>query len=80
MVQAYCLRDKVKVEVKDPQYSLNARGAPTVRGTCPKCGGKIFGILSAAEGEKHGLKRKSAPKKGGSRKSRSRSKSRKSRK
>jgi hypothetical protein len=64
MVQAYCLKDKVKIEVTNPRYALNARGAPTVRGTCPKCQGKIYGILSGAEGEKHGLKRRSVPKDG----------------
>jgi hypothetical protein len=44
MVQAYCVRDKAKVEIKNPKQVKLKNGKPAVSGTCPKCGGKVFRI------------------------------------
>jgi hypothetical protein len=37
MAEGYCVKDKKKVEIKDP-------GKPATQGPCPTCGGKIFRI------------------------------------
>ena len=49
MVQAYCLKEKKHVEVKDPVYKRNARDTPVVAGTCSSCGGKVTKILKKEE-------------------------------
>ena len=42
-VTGYCLKDKRKVEMKDPQPITMKNGKPAV-GTCPICGTKIYRI------------------------------------
>jgi hypothetical protein len=90
MVEGYCLKEKKKVEMKDPKFELNKKGRPIARGTCSSCGGVVYKILKATEVPAD-LKAKVAAKKGGasrkrrSKKSRSKSparrrKSRKSKK
>jgi hypothetical protein len=64
MVQGYCLKEKKKVEIKDPKYEVNKIGRPVVRGKCSSCGGSIYKILKASEVPAH-LK-ESLVKKGGS--------------
>lgn len=49
MVQAYCMRDKTTVEMKNPVYSINKRHTPMAKGICSKCGGKVARILKAEE-------------------------------
>jgi hypothetical protein len=44
MAQAYCVKDKEKVEVQNPQQITMKNGKPALSGTCPKCGGKVFRI------------------------------------
>ncbi|MGQ0536601.1 MAG: DUF5679 domain-containing protein [Methanobacteriota archaeon] len=44
MPEAYCVKCKAKIEIKDPQYITMANGKPAIRGTCPKCGTKVFKI------------------------------------
>ncbi|MBN1897067.1 MAG: hypothetical protein JW789_05115 [Candidatus Aenigmarchaeota archaeon] len=44
MVQAYCVKCKAKVEVKDAQKVTLKNGKPATKGTCPKCGTKVFRI------------------------------------
>ena len=44
MAQAYCVKDKMKVEVQNPQKITMKNGKPAISGTCPKCGGKVFRI------------------------------------
>ena len=58
MVKGYCLKDKKHIEIVSPVFELNKLGRPVVRGSCPQCGGKVYKILSTAEGEQHGLKAK----------------------
>lgn len=49
MVEGFCLKEKVTSEIKNPQYELNAKGRPIVRGTCSKCGTKMYKLLGAAD-------------------------------
>lgn len=44
MAQAYCVKDKQKVEIKNAQQITMKNGKPALSGTCPKCGGKVFKI------------------------------------
>ena len=44
MAEAYCVKDKKKVEVQNPQQITMKNGKPALQGTCPKCGGKVFRI------------------------------------
>jgi len=47
-VQAYCMKDKRMVEVKDPRPYTMKNGKPATRGVCPDCGTKVFKIGKAA--------------------------------
>ncbi len=80
MVQGYCLKEKKKVDIKEPSFELNKKNRPIVRGKCASCGGVVYKIL-AKEEVPADLKAKvdaiKAKKGGKSRKSRS-TKSRKS--
>jgi len=49
MVQAYCFKDKKKVDVLNEKYELNKINRPVVSGKCAICGGKVYKILSRAE-------------------------------
>ena len=44
MVQAYCVKCRKKVDVKDPKQVKLKNGRDAVQGTCPKCGTKVFRI------------------------------------
>ena len=44
MVTAYCVKCKKKCEIKDPQKITMKNGKPATKGTCPKCGTKVFRI------------------------------------
>ena len=44
MAEAYCVKDKKKVEVQNPQQITMKNGKPALQGTCPICGGKVFRI------------------------------------
>ena len=44
MAEAYCVKDKRKVEVVNPQRITMKNGKPATQGTCPICGGKVFRI------------------------------------
>jgi DNA polymerase II large subunit len=44
MPQAYCVKDKMKVEVQNPTRITMKNGKPALSGTCPKCGTKVFRI------------------------------------
>ena len=43
-LQAYCVKDKRKVEVQNPQRITMKNGKPALQGTCPICGNKVFKI------------------------------------
>ena len=44
MVEAYCVKCKAKVQVTNPQKVTLKNGKPATKGTCPKCGTKVFKI------------------------------------
>ena len=44
MAEAYCVKDKKKVEVQNPQQITMKNGKKALSGTCPKCGTKVFKI------------------------------------
>jgi Domain of unknown function (DUF5679) len=44
MPEGYCVKEKKKVEIKDPQQVTMKNGRPAIHGTCPSCGTKIFRI------------------------------------
>jgi hypothetical protein len=46
-LEGYCLKDKRKVEMKDPQPITMKNGKPATIGTCPHCGTKIYKIGKA---------------------------------
>ncbi len=46
-MEGYCMKDKMKVEIKDPQPITMKNGKPATTGFCPKCGTKIFKIGAA---------------------------------
>jgi hypothetical protein len=44
MPQAYCVRCKKKVEIKDPQKVRLKNGKPATKGLCPNCSTSVFRI------------------------------------
>ncbi len=44
MTQAYCVKCKKKVEMKDAQKVTLKNGKPATKGSCPNCGTKVFRI------------------------------------
>jgi hypothetical protein len=44
VAEAYCVKDKKKVEIQNPQSITMKNGKPAVTGTCPSCGTKVFRI------------------------------------
>jgi hypothetical protein len=48
-MDAYCVKCREKVEIKDPQEVIMKNGRPAVSGSCPKCGTKVFKIKSSKD-------------------------------
>jgi hypothetical protein len=44
MPEGYCVKERKKVEIKDPVQITMKNGRPAIQGTCPDCGTKIFKI------------------------------------
>ncbi len=44
MVTGYCVKCKAKREIKDPKKVILKNKKPATKGTCPKCGTKMFRI------------------------------------
>jgi hypothetical protein len=44
MAEGYCVKERKKVEIKDPQQVTMKNGRPAIQGLCPDCGTKIFKI------------------------------------
>ena len=44
MVQAYCVKDRKMVDMKDPQQITLKNGRSAMQGTCPDCGTKVTRI------------------------------------
>ncbi len=47
MVTGYCVKCRKKQEIKDPKEVTLKSGRPAIKGTCPKCGTKMFRIGKA---------------------------------
>ena len=43
-MQAYCVKCKAKVDIKDPKSITMKNKKPATQGTCPKCSSKVFRI------------------------------------
>jgi DNA-directed RNA polymerase subunit RPC12/RpoP len=43
-MQAYCMKCRKKVEIKNPQQIKMKNDKPATRGLCPNCGTKVFRI------------------------------------
>ena len=43
-MEAYCMKCRKKVEIKNPQKITMKNGKPATRGICPKCSTKVFRI------------------------------------
>ncbi|MFW0859514.1 MAG: DUF5679 domain-containing protein [Dehalococcoidia bacterium] len=43
-MQAYCVKCRAKVEIKNPQAITFKNGRPATQGVCHTCGTKVFRI------------------------------------
>ena len=43
-MQAYCVKDRKKVEIKNPRAITMKNGRQATQGVCPICGTKVFRI------------------------------------
>lgn len=43
-MQAYCMKCRAKVDIKNPTSITMKNGRPATQGECPKCGTKVFRI------------------------------------
>jgi len=46
VIEAYCLREKKRVQMKDPKPVVTANGGSAVSGTCPSCGAALYKLVS----------------------------------
>jgi hypothetical protein len=49
-VIGYCLRDKMRVEIGEPEQITLKSGRSAITGTCPTCGGKVLRMGGASAG------------------------------
>jgi hypothetical protein len=45
-VEAYCLREKKRVQMVDPKPVVTANGGAALSGTCPSCGAALYKLVS----------------------------------
>jgi hypothetical protein len=43
-IMAYCVKDKKKVEIKNPKSVTMRNGRKATKGICPKCGSGVYRI------------------------------------
>lgn len=48
-MEAYCVKCKEKVEIKNPQEVIMKNKRTALSGNCPKCGTKVFRIKSSKD-------------------------------
>jgi len=46
VIEAYCLREKKRVQMADPKPVVTANGGSAVSGTCPSCGAALYKLVS----------------------------------
>lgn len=44
MTKARCMKCKEEIEIKNPEGVTMKNGMHAIKGTCPKCGTKVFRI------------------------------------
>ena len=44
LMQAYCMKCRKKVDIKNPKTITMKNGRPATQGECPSCGTKVFRI------------------------------------
>jgi hypothetical protein len=49
VVEAYCLREKKRVQMVDPRPVVTANGGSALSGTCPDCGAALYKLVSRAK-------------------------------
>ena len=47
MPQAYCVKCKANIEIKNPTPVTLKNGKPAIKGVCPNCGTSVFRIGKA---------------------------------
>lgn len=47
-MQAYCMKDRKMVTIKNPKAITMKNGRPATTGVCPLCGTKVYRIGKAA--------------------------------
>jgi hypothetical protein len=52
LIEGYCVRCKMTVEMIDPSPVWTRKGMPAVRGECPECGGTVFRMGAIAAHDK----------------------------
>lgn len=43
-VEAYCMKERERREIKDPEFKAKDNGAVSVSGNCKSCGTKVYTI------------------------------------
>ena len=46
-MEAYCMKCRAKVEIKNPKSIVMKNGKPATQGICPTCGTRVFRIGKA---------------------------------
>ena len=47
-MEAYCMKCRMKREIRSPRQITMKNGRPATQGTCPVCGTKLFRIGKAS--------------------------------
>ncbi len=45
MTEAYCVKCKKKIEIKNPEETVTAKGVKAMTGNCPDCNTKVFRMM-----------------------------------
>ncbi len=40
--EGYCVKERKRVRIKDPEPTVTKNGRQAIKGTCPDCGTKVF--------------------------------------
>ncbi|MFZ1466507.1 MAG: DUF5679 domain-containing protein, partial [Anaerolineae bacterium] len=48
VIEAYCVKCRIKREIQHAQFVFNVRGQPVTRGACPVCGTTLFRLGDTA--------------------------------
>ena len=48
-MEGYCVKERAKREIKDPERVVLKNGRPAIKGTCPVCGAKMVRFVKKGE-------------------------------